>query len=145
MSINKMVNDCHKNSKGKGFWDDTFLIPEKMAKSDIFSGQEISMVMSAFKSRFLMLIVSELGEAIESDRKGKFADMESYEQAMKIKEFSKDKVFEKYIKDTFQDEIADVFIRLFDFCGGFNIDIEKFIDLKRKYNSNRPKLHGKKY
>lgn len=50
-----------------------------------------------------------------------------------------------HIKDTFEDEIADVFIRLFDFCGHRKIDIEKFIQLKMKYNESREKMHGKKY
>lgn len=55
------------------------------------------------------------------------------------------KGFETDIKDTFEDEIADCFIRLFDLCGRYKIDIESHIKAKMKYNSLREKLHGKKY
>jgi NTP pyrophosphatase (non-canonical NTP hydrolase) len=49
------------------------------------------------------------------------------------------------IKDTFEDEIADVFIRLFDLCGYMDIDIEKHIQAKMQYNKTRPYKHDKKY
>ena len=47
------------------------------------------------------------------------------------------------IKDTHEDEIADVFIRLFDYCGGMNIPIGDHIAAKISYNSTRPYKHGK--
>ena len=53
--------------------------------------------------------------------------------------------FENNSQDTFEDEIADSFIRLFDLCGGLGIDIEKHIELKLKYNSTREFKHGKQY
>jgi NTP pyrophosphatase (non-canonical NTP hydrolase) len=70
-----------------------------------------------------------------------------YFQAMNSVDYEKDfkEHFERSIKDTFEDEIADVFIRLGDMCGGLNIDIEKHIEAKMKYNKTREKLHGKKY
>ncbi|MGI5086019.1 hypothetical protein HF284_14045, partial [Treponema putidum] len=49
------------------------------------------------------------------------------------------------IKDTFEVEIADAFIRLASLCGYLNIDIEKFINVKMEYNKLREPLHGKKY
>ncbi|MGI5086022.1 hypothetical protein HF284_14060, partial [Treponema putidum] len=49
------------------------------------------------------------------------------------------------IKDTFEVEIADAFIRLASLCGYLNIDIEKFINAKMEYNKLRKPLHGKKY
>jgi NTP pyrophosphatase (non-canonical NTP hydrolase) len=53
--------------------------------------------------------------------------------------------FEKAVKSSFEDEIADVAIRLFDLCGGMGIDLEKHIEMKMKYNSLRPYKHGKKF
>jgi hypothetical protein len=38
--------------------------------------------------------------------------------------------FETHIKSSFEDEVADVAIRLFDLCGGLGIDLEKHIELK---------------
>ena len=72
----------------------------------------------------LMLVVSELGEAIEAHRTG-LAGLEA--------------------KDTFEDEIADTVIRIFDMCEGFGIDLERHIELKLEYNRTRPYKHGKKY
>ena len=67
----------------------------------------------------LMLIVSELGEACEAHRCG---DM-----------------------DEFREEIADVFIRLGDFCGRHELDIESEIERKHNINKNRDYKHGKRY
>ena len=41
-------------------------------------------------------------------------------------------------------ELADVVIRIFDFCGGMNIDLEKIILEKMAYNETRPYKHGGK-
>lgn len=79
----------------------------------------------------LMLIVSELGEALEAHRKGAFANWAKYEERLKKGLLSKPHwsqcVFDGEIKDTFEDEIADVFIRLFDLCGYLRIDISDII------------------
>ncbi|MCB9799580.1 MAG: hypothetical protein H6757_02335 [Candidatus Omnitrophica bacterium] len=72
----------------------------------------------------LMLIVSELGEGIEAHRTGKQGLLE---------------------KDTFEDELADTAIRLFDLCGGLGIDLERQIEWKMKFNESREKKHGKAY
>lgn len=117
----------------------------------------------------LMLIVSELGEACEADRKNRHADVDAFEtqvptilidmnggclivdQATKehisesmARDMCKD-AFERTIKDTFEDEIADAFLRLMDLCGAMNIDIEKHIRMKAEYNKLRPTKHGKAY
>ncbi len=41
-------------------------------------------------------------------------------------------------------ELADVVIRVFDFCGGNDIDLEKIILEKMEYNKKRPYKHGEK-
>lgn len=117
----------------------------------------------------LMLIVSELGEACEADRTSKHANVKAFEAQAPIrlidmsgrylivdssmKEYINDEMaisicksaFENTIKDTFEDELADVFLRLMDLCGEYDIDIEKHIKLKAAYNELRPPKHGKKY
>ena len=65
----------------------------------------------------LMLVVTELAEAMEAHR---VEDQEN-----------------------FKEEIADVFIRLFDLCGGLGIDIESQIAKKTEKNKKRPYKHGK--
>lgn len=94
----------------------------------------------------LMLVVSEISEAFEAYRKdnlckGNFHRVEaaSYDESFKNR-------FERDIKDTLEDEIADAIIRLLAFCGENNIDIEKHVALKYKYNQLRGfKYGGKKF
>lgn len=41
-------------------------------------------------------------------------------------------------------ELADVLIRVFDFCYRHGIDIQQALELKHAYNATRPHLHGGK-
>ena len=104
----------------------------------------------------LMLIVSELGEACEADRKNRHADFKEFGDTyeLEMSDFAGTfpnrppaykTAFEEGIKDTFEDEIADAFLRLMDLCGAMNIDIEKHIRMKAEYNKLRPTKHGKAY
>ena len=128
MRIKEVQYLVHEMAKSKGFYDKPQNIGER-----------------------LMLIVSELGEALEADRKSKYADLKAFNEDTEIIESeeidSRDFVpaFTEHIKDTFQDEMADTAIRLFDLCQYLDIDLEKHIELKMKYNNTRTRLHGKAY
>jgi len=97
----------------------------------------------------LMLVVSELSEALEADRTGRHADLAAFDSDQQptprtgCDPFA-DK-FETHVKDTFEDEIADALIRLLDYAAANDIDIERHIDLKMRYNELRPHKHGKEY
>lgn len=127
--FNSLSQIIHQRAKEKGFWDEE---------------REVGTL--------LMLCVSELGEALEADRKSKYADLGVFESCLnaddilcKDVELYNNQSFEDCIKDTFQDEIADTVIRLLDLCGKFNINIEKHINYKLAYNLSRSKMHGKRY
>lgn len=96
MELNKLSRICYNAAVNKGFWSKSRRTPE-----------------------LLMLIVSELSEALEADRHDN--------------------------KKNFNEEIADTFIRLFDLCGAYAINIEKEIKKKMEFNKKRPRLHGKRY
>jgi len=111
-------------------------------------------------SQRLMLIVSEVSEAFEAFRKDRRAFKEfklgnvlGEEKTLlsDLKTFNTGKdywmmLFEKHVKDSLEDEMADVIIRALGFCGENNIDIEKHIELKMKYNEMRGfKYGGKKF
>lgn len=99
-----------------------------------------------------MLVVSELGEALEAHRKSKESNLQAFEDTLNAKAYQdipqKDAFidsFKVHIKDSFNDEISDSVIRLLDICGYLEIDIDRHINLKLAYNSTRPHKHGKKY
>jgi len=41
-----------------------------------------------------------------------------------------------------EEEVADIFIRMFDLCGKLDIDIGAVILAKMEYNATRPHMHG---
>ena len=71
----------------------------------------------------LMLVTTELAEAVEEARK-----MHDNPEQRKL---------------AFEYEMADTFIRLMDLCGALNIDIGARIREKEEKNAARPYLHGK--
>ena len=64
---------------------------------------------------YLGLVMSEMGEAINADRKGDHADTKGFEDG--LAKFPPTDCFNAYIKDSLEDEIADIVIRLLDFAG----------------------------
>ncbi len=48
-------------------------------------------------------------------------------------------------KEDVAEELADCCIRIFDYCGARQIDLEKVLRKKIAYNKTRPYRHGKKF
>lgn len=102
--MNQLAEDIHEMAVEKGWWSQPREVPE-----------------------ILMLVVSELAEALEEWRVGKEAIY--------------------YLGDKpegFEIEIADAFIRLLDLVAYKGIDIEQAIFKKMAYNATRPFRHGGK-
>lgn len=81
---------------------------------------------------WFMLVVCELAEAVEADRKGRWVEnREEYERLKGICDESiHAHLFEIHIKDTVEDELADAVIRLLDYAGVKDMTISrKVIDL----------------
>ena len=102
--IEKMQSRAFENAKAKGFCD-----------SERNDGE------------VLMLIVSELAEALEALRKGNPPDE-------KLPQHS-----------NFVVELADAFIRILNYAGEKNLDLAQAVLDKMKYNESRPYKHGKKF
>lgn len=86
---------------------------------------------------FLCLVISELMEAVAADRKGRHADIQKfnhemtyYRHEMKLCRENYDRayrdMFEYYIKDSVEDELADACIRLLDLAGLRSVDLDCF-------------------
>lgn len=119
MTFNELIPIAHEASKAKGFW------PE---------GEKRSL------PTLLMLIISECAEALEADRDGRYADLETYDALMAESDNDPgDEVewFRNCIKDSVDDELSDVVIRLADLCGGLGIE-----PLQCKYTLNDFKDHS---
>ncbi|MFH0763193.1 MAG: hypothetical protein V1925_04825 [Candidatus Omnitrophota bacterium] len=48
-------------------------------------------------------------------------------------------------KDDVAEELADCCIRIFDYCGARDIDLDGALRKKMEYNKGRPHRHGKKF
>lgn len=122
--LNKLATEIHENAKSKGFFDSERNIGE-----------------------MLCLIHSEVSEALEADRKGKHFKqlnlrLKNYDV---LPETTFQVQFANDVKNSFEDELADVIIRVLDLCAFKGIDIESHIKAKMRYNASRPHKHGKKY
>ena len=77
------------------------------------------------KGELMMLIVSEIAEAMEGARKG----------------LPDDKLPHRSMEEV---EMADALIRIFDYCGGHGLDVGGALVEKMAYNAKRPMMHGDK-
>ena len=74
----------------------------------------------------LMLIVSELGEAVNADRSGKYANRKGFEEMLrKGAHLPLSYAFNQYIKDTVEDELADAAIRILSLAGLYAAELEE--------------------
>lgn len=131
VGLNDLAKAIHANNVEKGFYEKEKNIGE-----------------------MLCLIHSEVSEALEADRKGRYCDIHpimlgGIANANYGYTFHDDKVakehYELYIKGTFEEEMADIFIRVLDMCAYKGIDIVAHVSAKIRYNKSREKYHGKKY
>mgnify|MGYP004564237819 FL=1 len=95
MDFNKLSKEAHANAVKHGFWE-----------------------MPVGKMHCLMLIITEIGEMVEADRSGRHANYAGYNG-------QRGRSFDAFIKDTVEDEMADVVIRLCDLAGALNMHFEE--------------------
>jgi len=99
--LNKLAKEVHENAVKNGFWDD-----------------------NPSTKHCLMMVVTELSEAVEADRKGKRCNIKWLEETKQEDDFLN---FEDYftgcIKDTVEDELADAYTRLLDLAGKEEVDL----------------------
>lgn len=106
-NLEELSQRIHETNKAAGWWD----IPRPRVQT-------------------AWLIVTELAEATEAERAGKYADLDALENEEDYKfkrelfadkpmptsvELAFKRAFELHVKDTFEDEIAYAVIRLLDF------------------------------
>lgn len=117
-SLKTLTDACHQASVNGGWWHD-LKTGEKLTRN---------------KGELLMLIVSEISEAMEGARKDLMDDKLPHRKMLEV-------------------ELADACIRIFDFAGAYNLDLGGALFEKMEYNAhradhkpeNRRKEGGKKF
>ena len=118
IGLNNIKIYCHQAALNGGWWH------------DLKTGER----KDRNKGELLMLIVSEVAEAMEGERKNRMDDHLPHRRMAEV-------------------EMADAVIRIFDYCGAFGYDIAGAIAEKLEYNAaradhkpeNRAKDDGKKF
>lgn len=118
MNLTEFSKEIHKNAVEHGWWESDRGFAEVIA-----------------------LCHSELSEALEEYRNGKpdVYIVRNTEDVTDITDFKPDEKPEGIAT-----ELADCIIRILDYCGKEDIDIERVIRLKHEYNKTRPYKHGGK-
>lgn len=100
MNLNDYAKDVYENNLH--WW------------TDLHTGERLQ----RNKGELLMLIVSEISEAMEGERKNLMDDHLPHRRMAEV-------------------ELADALIRIFDYAGGHGYDIEGAVKEKRLYNATR--------
>lgn len=118
--------EAYENSKAHGFWEDYEEMIKSTADMDALDGGEhwTTKYQIDTKLHKIALIMSELGEAVEGIRKPHVDEH--------CPQFNSEAV-----------ELADAVIRIFDYCGAFDIPLGAAILAKMEYNASRPYKHNK--
>ena len=128
MSLNALAAHIYEGNKAKGFWD---------------GGWEAKNFAEA-----LMLVTSELSEALEAYRTGLNVNdpniVGDYVIAKIAGKGDKDNYIQN-VKGSVGEEIADAIIRLLDISAGYELDIDFHVEAKLAYNATREHKHGKKF
>lgn len=110
MNYNELKEKAHSNAVNHGFWDERHS-----------------------NEHCLMLVITEVAELVEADRKGKHPiDLTLHNEACKAYSGNANwerigfaNSFAKSLKDTVEDEFADIAIRLCDLAGALGVDFDK--------------------
>ena len=121
-SLKELSKQIYQNNKEKGFWDNERSFSEVVA-----------------------LTHCELSEAFEEYRnKEKLPNNGMYYYSNKNGEIFENNDEQNSLKpEGMASEMIDVIIRVLDWCGKENLDVDALIEEKLNYNKQRPYKHGK--
>lgn len=135
MNRNELARLAHANAVEKGFYNN---------KPSVES--------------LLMLVICEVAELVEADRRGQRARIDLFDEALSeegylgmVESFGEEEdletwregmlpiAFSEFVSDTVEDEMADIYIRLLDIAGWLEYDVDKHVaslnDTRRQITS----------
>lgn len=108
--LNELAKQAHDSAVKRGFWSENLST-----------------------DHYLMLVITEIAEMVEADIENKRANIFGFELAESCGEVFNN-AFEKFVKNTVEDEMADVAIRLLDLAGRKGADC--YLNPFGKYGKN---------
>ena len=126
--IDAICSSCYEASRSKGFWsdhDEVLNILRAVSNQDL-KERLLKAADNAFMSQKRDLMHSEMGEQTEAARKDLPSD--------KLPGFTGE-----------EEEMADLFIRGFDYAKRKKLRLGLAIVLKMRYNAGREYMHGKAF
>jgi NTP pyrophosphatase (non-canonical NTP hydrolase) len=132
-SMNQLTQGLFRWFQHVGFWPDrggvvarmrevinpfSYFIEEEAKKYHGFTDDDLAQI-RLYKMEKLGLIGTEIAEAMEAVRQPNFGNE--------------------------AEELADTLIRIFDYAGGFGIDLSSAVEAKMMKNYQRPMKHGKAF
>lgn len=132
-ALNQLRDEAFNNAMLKGFHDRT---PEVSMQGWL-----------ADDAMKLALIHAEVSEALEALRDDYLPDDHLYldEDGDLVYDESVNEDGDLRKPEGVPAELADVIIRVLDYCGSRDIDIARAVREKMAYNATRPAMHGKKF
>lgn len=127
-SISNLQALAYKQSADKGFHD-----------NEPTEGRALL----SLNAERIALMHSELSEALEELRNGK-APNETY-YPTEVDPYAPYADIGPFKPEGVPSEMADVVIRVLDFCGSNDIDLESMVTEKLAYNATRSRKHGKEF
>lgn len=121
MNIKKYIKDAYTNAFKKGFYDcnecDGIGLVGDFKSIPCDNCKQTGIDLYKKIEDLALLIICEITEAYEAYKRKSFANIKDYESYSFVGNCSKKDFFELYIKDSFEDELADCFIMLFSIKG----------------------------
>lgn len=147
MDLNKLAKECHRISIEKGFYDcpeceGRGFIVDPMPYTDCSVCKGIGKNKNMDMGERLALISSELYEALEAHRKNKFSGFDDKSLSLLLNNIEIVEkpdmglsVFKEHIKDTFEDEMADVYYRILDLAAYKGFSLSNHLDIDWTWKS----------